>query len=232
MIKILIIILILVALDSYINRTIDRFTNEPSNNEHSNNMKYIMTDEEIYYPMVDNGVELEYSRFNYKTKEVGHIYAKKIMKQVTSNHPKILVLGVALGGIIINILDKYPNSKVTGIDITDEYFDLVRKYSDTSRLTLIKGDAQEYIANSTNVGKNGFDIIICDLSNGLSIPLFTISKPFLDKINKMILPNGKFIINTINNDDNFVQASLRAGFNRKPIIRNNLDGNNVYTVNI
>jgi spermidine synthase len=220
MIKILLIILILLVID----RTIDRFSNV-----HSKDVKYIMTDEEIYYPMVDNGRELEYSRFNYKTKEVGHKYAKKIMNQVTSNHPKILVLGVALGGIIINILDKYPNSKVTGIDITDEYFDLVRKYSDTSRLTLVKEDAQKYIAN--NVGKTAFDIIICDISNGLSIPLFTVSKPFLDKINKMILPNGKFIINTINNDDKFIQTNLRSAFNKKPIIRNNLGDNNVYIVN-
>lgn len=230
MIKILLIILILILIttNSSINRIIDRFTNESL--KEPSNVKYIITDEEIYYPMIDNGIELEYSRFNYKTKEVGHIYAKKIMKQVTSNHPKILVLGVALGGIIINILDKYPNSKVTGVDITDEYFDLVRKYSDNSRLTLIKEDAQEYIAN--NSGKTAFDIIICDISDGLSIPLFTVSKPFLDKINKMILPNGKFIINTIDNDDNFIQTSLRAAFNKKPIIRNNLGSNNVYTVNI
>lgn len=229
MIKILLIILILILIttNSSINRIIDRFTNQPS--KEPSNVKYIITDEEIYYPVIDNGIELEYSRFNYKTKEVGHIYAK-IMKQVTSNHPKILVLGVALGGIIINILDKYPNSKVTGVDITDEYFDLVRKYSDNSRLTLIKEDAQEYIAN--NSGKIAFDIIICDISDGLSIPLFTVSKPFLDKINKMILPNGKFIINTIDNDDNFIQTSLRAAFNKKPIIRNNLGSNNVYTVNI
>jgi hypothetical protein len=85
MIKILLIILILILIttNSSINRIIDRFTNESSKepskepSKELSNVKYIMTDEEIYYPMIDNGIELEYSRFNYKTKEVGHIYAKK-----------------------------------------------------------------------------------------------------------------------------------------------------------
>jgi len=222
MIKILLIILILVALDTIINKTIDRFSDE-----NSNNIKYIMTDEEIYYPIVDNGQKLEYSRFNYITKEVQHQYAKDIMKQVTSNHPKILVLGVALGGILINILDKYPKAKVVGVDITDEYFDLVRTYSDTSRLILIKDDAEHYIKNS-NI--NMFDIIICDIFDGLSIPTFVLSKPFLDKINRMILPNGKFVINTISINDNMIQNILSKSFTNKKIKHTNLEANSVYTV--
>lgn len=219
MIKILLIILFLVVFDAIINRDLDKFSSEHNN-------KYIMTDEEIYYPLSDNGRELEYSRFNYKTKEVRHSYAKEIMKQVTNNHPKILVLGVALGGILINILDKYPKARVTGVDITDEYFDLVRKYSDTSRLVLIKDDAEQYIAKNMKQ----FDIIICDIFDGISIPSFVLSKPFLDKINRMILPNGKFVINTISIDDNMIQNILSNSFTNKKIKHTNLDDNNIYTI--
>jgi spermidine synthase len=151
------------------------------------------------------------------------------MKQITKEHPKILVLGVALGGIIINILNKYPNSRVTGVDITDEYFDLVKKYSDTSRLILIKEDAEEYIANSID----SFDIIICDISDGLSMPSFILSKLFLDKINKMILPNGKFLINTIHIDNMIIQQKLENSFPNKKINENKIESrvNTVYTVN-
>jgi hypothetical protein len=38
-----------------------------------------MTDTEIYYPLMDNNKKLEYSRFNYKTKEVKHKYAIEMM---------------------------------------------------------------------------------------------------------------------------------------------------------
>jgi 2-polyprenyl-3-methyl-5-hydroxy-6-metoxy-1,4-benzoquinol methylase len=224
MIKILLIILFLIVLDAIINRTIDRFSSDASSNT-----KYIMTDEEIYYPVVDNGNNLEYSRFNYITKEVKHKYAKAMMKQITKEHPKILVLGVALGGIIINILDKYPQSRVVGVDITDEYFDLVKKYSDTSRLELIKTDAEEYIANSID----SFDIIICDIFDGLSMPSFILSKPFLDKINKMILPKGKYMINTIHIDNMIMQQKLENSFPNKKINENKIKTrvNTVYTVN-
>jgi len=219
MIKILLIILFIVAIDMIINRTMDKFSSESSSNT-----KYIITDDEIYYPLVDNGHTFEYSRFNYITKEVKHKYAKAMMKEITKDHPKILVLGVALGGIIINILDKYPQSQVTGIDITDEYFDLVKKYSDTSRLELIKTDAEHYISNTA------FDIILCDIFDGLSMPSFILSKPFLDKINRMILPKGKFVINTIRIDNMIMQQKLHNSFTNNKISRTNLGDNNVYTI--
>ena len=155
-------------------------------------VNYTIEGDEIYQKHGDNHVE--YSRFNYKTKECKHWYCKEMIKQVTNK--KVLVLGVALGGIIINILDKYKNADVTGVDISDENFDLVKKYSDTKRLTLVEEDAKEYIKNT----KKKFDIIICDVFINKYIPEFVLSKEFLNKINKMLLPNGKFLINTIDID--------------------------------
>jgi ubiquinone/menaquinone biosynthesis C-methylase UbiE len=204
---VLLLLLLNVSQESFSNNTNFPNTNFP-------NTKYIITDEEIYYPVIDDNKELEYSRFNYKTKQVKHKYAIEIMNQITEKHKKILVLGVALGGIIINILDKYPKAQVVGIDIIDEFFDLVRKYSDTSRLTLIEEDAEKYIEMNQDL----FDIIICDICDGYLIPPFVLNKPFLDKINKMLLPNGKFIINTIKLDDNMMQNTLGKSFINKKII--------------
>jgi len=172
-------------------------------------VNYTIEGDEIYQKLEDNNVE--YSRFNYKTKECKHWYCKEMIKQVTNK--KVLVLGVALGGIIINILDKYKNATVTGVDISDENFDLVKKYSDTNRLTLVEEDAKVYIEKT----KEKFDIIICDVFINKYVPEFVLSKDFLDKINKMLLPNGKFLINTIDIDVKRLLSIMNESFRNATI---------------
>ena len=89
----------------------------------------------------------EYSRFNYKIKECKHWYSiticNKVLNSIYENRKyKVLVLGVALGGIIVHLLDKNKNIDIVGIDISDINYDIVRTYSDNSRLKLIKDDAE------------------------------------------------------------------------------------------
>ena len=138
----------------------------------------------------------EYSRFNYKTKRSLHWYNLQIIDNIkkSKNNKKILMLGVALGGMIIHLLDEDKNIHITGVDISDENFPLVRKYSDVNRLVLIKEDAQRYIANSNKK----YNIIICDLFIGLDMPDFVLTNKFLNKIRQMLLPSGQFYINTVN----------------------------------
>jgi spermidine synthase len=150
----------------------------------------------------------EYSRVNTKTKECQHWYAKKICSIVemivNKNKTKkynILVFGVALGGIIIQLLDRLDNIRITGIDIEDDNFDFVRKHSDNNRLTLVKNNAEQFIIETPDI----FDIIICDIFNVLKVPKFVLDDSFLINCYWKLKKNGYFIINTIGVDyDNII----------------------------
>jgi 2-polyprenyl-3-methyl-5-hydroxy-6-metoxy-1,4-benzoquinol methylase len=152
----------------------------------------------------EGGGNGENSRFNYKTKECKHWYAiticDKILNSIEKNKKyKILVLGVALGGIIIHLLNKSKNIEIVGVDITDKNYDIVQKYSDNSRLKLIKDDAEIYMKNNNEK----YDFIICDVFTEFSIPKFVTTTTFLNNIHRSLVNNGYFLINTIGiNKDN------------------------------
>ena len=159
----------------------------------------IVGDDIVY--VVNEG---EYSRFNYKTKECKHWYSiticNKVLNSIYENRKyKILVLGVALGGIIVHLLDKNKNIEIVGVDISDINYDIVRTYSDNSRLKLIKDDAEIYMKNNNEK----YDFIICDVFNDLDVPKFVTTTTFLNNINRSLVNDGYFLINTIKmNKDN------------------------------
>ena len=159
----------------------------------------IVGDDIVY--VVNEG---EYSRFNYKTKECKHWYSiticNKVLNSIYENRKyKILVLGVALGGIIVHLLDKNKNIEIVGVDISDINYDIVRTYSDNSRLKLIKDDAEIYMKNNNEK----YDFIICDVFNDLDVPKFVTTTTFLNNINRSLVNDGYVLINTIKmNKDN------------------------------
>ena len=157
----------------------------------------IIDGDEIYIKGGESGTEE--SRFNYVTKECKHAYSLDIVKDVLSyNKPdkNVLVLGVSLGGQIVHLLDKDPHMKITGVDLEDTNFNIVRKYSDVSRLRLIKMDAYKYVIET----KDSYDVIVFDVffKDSFKNPDFLASKNFLEKIHEMLqhTDNSKFIINT------------------------------------
>ena len=155
----------------------------------------------------------EYSRFNTKTKKAKHWYAQQMFNYINNNYKKdepikILVLGVALGSIIIDLLDNFKNANITGIDISDEFYIIVNFYSPKERLELIKTDAKEYVKNE-NIK---YDVIICDIFDNIYLPDFVLDKYFLNNIYKKLKPNGKFLLNSIGISIDKLNSSLKDGF--------------------
>jgi SAM-dependent methyltransferase len=137
----------------------------------------------------------------YKTKEVQFWYCKKICEEIIKDVEKnpsrkynILLLGVDLGGILINLTNKLNNVFIIGIDISDIYFNIIEKFSPPNTFKLIKTDAEQFMREQR---KNTFDYIICDIFDGIKLPDFVLSNEFLSNINKNLRPGGKFLINTI-----------------------------------
>jgi spermidine synthase len=165
---------------------------------------------------IENGAE--YSRINTKTKECQHWYAKKICSIVemivNKNKTKkynILVFGVALGGIIIQLLNRLDNIKIVGVDRDDDNFNFVKNYSDNNRLKLIKNDAGQYILETNET----FDIILCDIFDGLIVPKFVLDNSFLINCNWRLKENGYFIINTIGVEYDYIIDKINKIFYSK-----------------
>ena len=183
-----------------------------------NDASYIIQGDYIYQK--DSNSLGEYSRFNHKTKECVNWISKTICNEILFTckklNPKILVLGVALGDMIIHMSNKRKDFIITGVDITDLNFNLVKSYS-SKKTVLIKEDANIYIKETNN----NYDYIICDLFDSINMPEFIFTYNFLNKINNILLPNGKFFLNSIDNKkiDIFEQS-----FNNKKI---NMKTNNV-----
>lgn len=147
----------------------------------------------------------EYSRFNHKTKECVNWVSKTICNEILlckKLKPKILVLGVALGDMIIHLSNKRKDFIITGVDISDINFKIVKLYTNA---TLIKEDANIFIRNTENT----YDYIICDIFDSITIPDFIFSDEFINKINNILLPNGKFMINTVNIEKSKIDQSFR-----------------------
>ena len=224
---ILIIVVILIILISVTKSNKDTFSNNKTDIK-----AYEIDGDEIYQQATDTQ-HSEHSRFNYVKKECTHWYCLEFMNDILSpknniKYKNVLVLGVALGGQIIHLLNKDPMIKVTGVDISDINFHIVRKFSDNSRLRLIKDDAYNYIMTTNDT----YDVIICDIFIGMHIADFVLTPKFLNKINMMLTsPYSKFLLNTTTEyERNEVNELLNKSFKNSSIelIHNPIYVNNLY----
>lgn len=201
----MLLILIMIMILSYflLNNNYEQFISDTN----TQNNIYLENDE-IYHKYGN----VEYSRLDLKTKKVKHWYAKEAVNKILNNkkNKKVLILGVALGGIIINLLNENKKMKITAVDIEDTHFDFVRKYSDNNRLKLIKKDANNYVMNMNKK----YDAIIVDIFIGDDIPNFvTDNNDFLNKLEKNLNSGGIFMINSIKIDKNILENKLKVIFN-------------------
>ena len=201
----LILIIIFILGYCLLDNTLEKFSDVQSEGD-----KYYFKDDEIYYKY--GNTNIEYSRFNVKTKEVKHWYARQIVDKVLKNkkNKKVLVLGVSLGGIIVELLDKNKNMEIVGVDIEDTHFDVVRKYSDNNRLKLYKSDADKYVSK---MKKERYDAIIVDLFVGDKVPAFvTKNKKFMKRLDQSLNTGGILLINTIGIKQSVLELLLKKNF--------------------
>lgn len=205
----LILIIIFILGYCLLDNTLEKFSEVQSEGD-----KYYIKDDEIFYKF--GNTNIEYSRFNIKTKEVKHWYARQIVDKVLKNkrNKKVLVLGVSLGGIIVELLNKNKNMEIVGVDIQDIHFDVVRKYSDNNRLKLYKSDAKDFVIKM----KDKYDVIIVDLFVGDKVPKFiTKNKRFMKKLNHNLNIGGILLINTIGVKKHVLELLLKKNFRSSKI---------------
>ena len=160
------------------------------------------------YNIIENNEMVQYtdnksenSRFDIITKECKHWYGLFICNQIIKNiniqnKYKILVLGVALGSIIIHLANKLSNICIIGVDINSDDFNMV--YSNCpNNVRLICQDAYTYMIHNNIV----YDFIVCDIfiyqNNKHIVPDFVFTDEFITYIYNSLNKDGMFLINTI-----------------------------------
>ncbi|MBU0618760.1 methyltransferase domain-containing protein [Patescibacteria group bacterium] len=109
----------------------------------------------------------------------------------------VLILGLGGGTVVKLILQKWPQVKITGIEIDPLMVKLAKKYFDLgqiSNLKIITSDAIKFVKDYA-LQPTLYNLIIVDLYLGDQIPTDVKSRKFLTAIKRAIDKNGLVIFN-------------------------------------
>jgi len=108
---------------------------------------------------------------------------------------RVLILGLGAGSCLIPIVKKWPQAKITGVEIDPKMIQLGKKFFKLSNYNLeIKiENAINFIAKT----QQKFDLILIDLFSGGKYPKFLEKKYFLENLGKIIEKNGILIFNRL-----------------------------------
>ncbi|AFZ43089.1 spermidine synthase [Halothece sp. PCC 7418] len=143
------------------------------------------------------------------------------------NPKKVLVLGGGEGATIREVLRWKTVEKVKMVDIDGEVVAACKQHLpemhagafDDPRTELVIGDALAVLDNS----EEEWDVVISDLSDpieeGPSFKLFT--KEFFEKINRILAPNGKFVLQAGPVADPYIATHARLVNTLKTVFEHN-----------
>lgn len=105
---------------------------------------------------------------------------KSTLKQIKENEiNSILILGLGGGTLAKLLRKKYPNAKITGVEIDPLMIELGRKYLD-----LDKYDIDIKIEDTNKFKFDEYDLVIVDMYSGDNFPKEFESEEFLMKLSK------------------------------------------------
>lgn len=122
-----------------------------------------------------------------------------LKKHHVERNKRWLILGLAAGTLAEIISQKYHPSAIVGVEVDPVMLELAKKYFrlyQIPELQVINQDAQKFVE-----GKQKFDYIFVDMYLGDKVPGFVYSSLFLEKVHRMLEPEGKVFINHLFYDD-------------------------------
>lgn len=128
---------------------------------------------------------------------------KHVAYSIKPDVKSVLILGLGGGTVAKLISKKYPNTKITGIDIDPLIIELGRKYLklDDADVKIIVGDA----SNISNLPKS-FDLIIVDLYNGDQFPKEFETENYIHLVSSLLTSRGVAIFNRLYYKDKKLKA--------------------------
>ena len=147
---------------------------------------------------------------------------RKIPKKLFVSNCLLLGLG---GGTVVQLIKaRWPEAKITGIELDSEIVKIGKKFfglGEIDNLEIINNDAIEWV-NSCQDRK--FDLILVDLYVGGKLPKGAEDKAFLKNLQKLLSQKGVIIFNWLKNKDEkrFIETLKRnfSNFNRVDLATN------------
>ena len=100
---------------------------------------------------------------------------------------RILDLACGTGDFTVEIARRWPDSRITGVDLTPEMIDIARKkLSDAGGVTFLAGDAQ----NLSMLETQGYSLIVC----AFGFRNFPDKAKALSECRKLLAPGGRLIV--------------------------------------
>jgi len=122
---------------------------------------------------------------------------RSTLRQITNNKlqiANILILGLGGGTLAKLLRNKYPESKITGIEIDPLMIELGKKYLNLDDYGV---DIKVKDVKKTKFKKNSFDLIIVDMYQGDNFPKEFETEEFLQSIKGALSTNGTLIVNRL-----------------------------------
>lgn len=141
---------------------------------------------------------------------------RKIPKELSVSNCLLLGLG---GGTVVQLIKaRWPEAKITGIELDSEIVKIGKKFfglGEIDNLEIINNNATEWV-NSYQDGK--FDLILVDLYVGGKLPKRVEDKVFLESLKELLSQKGIIVFNWLKNknEKKFVETLKRnfSNFNR------------------
>lgn len=150
---------------------------------------------------------------------------KKPLKKIFKHHknPKsVLILGFAGGTLAHLVSKKWPQAKITGVEIDPQMIKVAKKYFKLEKipsLNLVNTDAQKFVKKSSK-----HDLIFVDLYYGKSLPKFVYKKTFIKNLKKILNKKGLIVFNHLFYNEFKTQAerfvkTLDKNFSKITLVR-------------
>lgn len=114
---------------------------------------------------------------------VENIWRSTLRQVHSTKYPvqSILILGLGGGTLAKLLRKKYPEAKITGVEIDPMMIELGRKYLDLDKYNI---DIKICDANTYNLLPKTYDLVVVDMYSGDSFPKEFESEEFLKKLTK------------------------------------------------
>jgi len=120
---------------------------------------------------------------------------------------KILILGIGGGTVFPMLHTRFPNAKITAVDIDSE---IIRLYSNffsgdsSSYVSLIRADAQKFVGSE----RMNYDLVIVDLYVGNDVPGFVTGTSFFAALKNIVSTHGMIIFNYFTDKNQWAKSQM------------------------
>jgi len=108
----------------------------------------------------------------------------------------VLLLGLGAGTVARMLLEKFPQVKITGVEVSSDVVGVALKHFDLDKFSIdiVLNDAYSYVFEHSKV----FDLIIVDIFDGDNFPLRFLTPKFIRRCQELLTKGGELYINTPN----------------------------------